>query len=81
MIKCYANKHNHKVPVSVDADGTIEEIVDDIGNITNVLYFQLMKQYPQLAEEFKEGILNIFAGSGTAWMTHEELMKEADHGR
>ena len=76
MIKCYVNKHDHNEKASVEANGTIEEIVDDIGNITHALYFQLMEQGPELAEAFKEAIMLIFADDGSVWMTHEELLKE-----
>ena len=75
MIKCYANK-NRKRPVSVEAEGTIEEIVDDIGNIVHSLYHHLKEGDLETAEEFKDGIKDIFADEGPAWMTREELLKE-----
>ena len=76
MIKCYVNKNDHTEKASVEANGTIEEIVDDIGNITHTLYFHLMEQGPELAEAFKEAIQLIFAGEGPAWMTREQLLEE-----
>lgn len=76
MIKCYVNKHDPNEKASVEANGTIEEIVDDIGNITHTLYFSLMEQGPELAEAFKEAIMLIFADDGSVWMTREELLKE-----
>ncbi len=76
MIKCYVNKNDTADKASVEANGTIEEIVDDIGNITHTLYFHLMEQGPELADAFKEAIMLLFADDGPAWMTHEELMKE-----
>lgn len=78
MIKCYANK-DRKAPVSVEVEGTIEEIVDDIGNLTHTLYWSLVEQGPELAEAFKDAIQSIFADEGSVWMTREELLKEADH--
>ena len=75
MIKCYANK-DRKAPVSVEVEGTVEEIVDDIGNIVHTLYHHLKKGDPETAEEFKEGIQDIFADEGPAWMTREQLLKE-----
>lgn len=76
MIKCYVNKYDPNEKVSVEAGGTIEEIGDDIGNITHAIYYNLMKQDPEGAEAFKAVILDIFAGAGTAWMSSEELLKE-----
>lgn len=76
MIKCYANKHDPVKKVSVDADGTIEEIADDIANITHAIYDELKKYDSRTADEFKSIILGIFAVEGTAWMTHEELLEE-----
>lgn len=76
MIKCYVNKHDPYERSSVEADGTIEEIVDDIGNLTRNLYFHLMEQDPEHAEAFKEAIMLFFADEGPAWMSREELLKE-----
>ena len=76
MIKCYVNKNNHKAPVSVDVTGTIEELVDDIGNIAHTLYPSLKEDDPEYAKEFKAGIQEIFADGGPAWMTCEELLEE-----
>lgn len=75
MIKCYANK-NRKASVSVEVVGTIEEIVDDIGNVVFTLYHHMKEDNPETAEKFKDGIQYIFADKGPAWMTREELLKE-----
>lgn len=76
MIKCYVNKNDPAEKASVEANGTLGEIVDDIGNITHTLYFSMMEQGTELAEAFKEAIMLIFADDGPAWMTREELLKE-----
>lgn len=76
MIKCYVNKNDHNEKASVEANGTIEEIVDDIGNLTHTLYWSLVEQGPELAEAFKDAIQSIFADEGSVWMTREELLKE-----
>ena len=68
MIKCYANKHDPVKKVSVDADGTIEEMASDIGNITLCLYQQLKEHDTESAETFKACILEIFTAAGSIWM-------------
>lgn len=76
MIKCDVNKRNPIDKIFVEAGGTIEEIADDIGNITNAIYYHLKEQDPEAAEDFKHTIQAIFADEGPAWMPREELMKE-----
>lgn len=75
MIKCYANKHNRKAPVSMEAEGTIEDIVDDIGNVAHTFFHHLKEGDPEAAEEFKTGLQAIFAEDGPVWMTREELLE------
>lgn len=74
MIKFYANKHDPANKASVEAGGSVGEIVDDIGNLAHTLYFSLMEQGPELAEAFKEATMLIFADNGTVWMPTEELL-------
>ena len=76
MIKCYVNKDNHKAPISVEAEGTIEEIIDDIGNIAHAFFHHLKEGDPESAEEFKTGLQAIFADEGPVWMTREQLLED-----
>ena len=78
MIKCYVNKHGHTDKRIVEAEGTVGEIANDIGNLTHTIYHHIKENDAEGAEVFKEVIQEIFAVGGTVWMTHEELLALED---
>ena len=76
MLYCRVNRNNPTNKISVEADGTIDEIANDIGNLVRTLYFSIKADYPESADTFKSVIQGIIQDDSSVWMTDAELMRE-----
>ena len=76
MLKVTIDRDHPSKKVFVDAEGDIEELCDDVGNVVSALYNHLKTEDAEFAQAFKSALQGIFADDGPVWMNPEELKKE-----
>ena len=75
MLKTKIDRNAPGAKISVEAEGTVDEIVDDIGNVVIAIYNDIKSRDPECATELKIGLQEIFADDGPAWKSPEEPKK------